>query len=283
MPELPEVETVKNSLKQLIINKTIKDISIFYNKIIKNVTDEEFSRLLKNQTFKDIKRKGKYLIFILNDVILVSHLRMEGKFLLKVNDEEVLKHEHIVFTFTDNWSLRYHDTRKFGVMYLFKTTNVDDIINIIPLNRVGYDPFEKDLSVENLADKFKSISKPIKSTLLDQTIMSGLGNIYVDEVCFMCKIHPTTATKLISKTQIECIVENSRIVFTKAIALGGTTIKSFTSSHEISGKFQNQLLVHTKEICPECTSKITKIRVGGRGTYFCETCQKKLDNDIEKE
>jgi len=106
--------------------------------------------------------------------------------------------------------------------------------------------------------------------------MAGLGNIYVDEVLFLSKIHPNSKTNALSDRQIEDIIKNSQTVLQKAIELGGTTIRSFVSSHEVSGRFQNVLLVHTKEICPQCNGKITKIRVGGRGTYVCENCQKNL-------
>lgn len=277
MPELPEVETVKTSLKKLIINKTIKNIDIYYPNIVKNVSIEEFKHQLINQTFREIKRRGKYLIFILDDIILVSHLRMEGKYLIKNSDEQKLKHEHIIFTFTSGETLRYHDTRKFGTMHVFKTTDLNETYQVHPLSKVGYEPFDQDLTVDYLFLRFKNISKPIKSTLLDQTIISGLGNIYVDEVCFMSSIHPTTPTKSLSRGQIETIICNSKIVLEKAIKLGGTTIRTFTSSHEVSGKFQNSLLVHTKKICPNCNHQIIKIVVGGRGTYVCENCQKKLD------
>jgi formamidopyrimidine-DNA glycosylase len=132
------------------------------------------------------------------------------------------------------------------------------------------------LTVEKIYEVFRKLSRPIKSTLLDQTIISGLGNIYVDEVCFLSGIHPSTSTKSLSIEQVALLLDNSRIVLKKAIALGGTTIKSF-SSHEISGRFQNELLVHTKEFCPTCNQTIIKIRVGGRGTYLCEHCQKKFE------
>lgn len=277
MPELPEVETVKNTLQHLIINKEIADIDIYYDKIIKNVSPEEFILLLKKQKFQEFHRKGKYLIFVLTDVILVSHLRMEGKYFL-MHDEELNKHEHIVFKFTDGSNLRYHDTRKFGTMYLYKTTNIAEVLKLKPLNKVGHDAINNDISIDELFKRFQKTTKPIKVTLLDQTIISGIGNIYVDEICFMSRIHPLTPTKNLSIEQVAEVLENTRIVLNKAIALGGTTIKSFTSSHAVTGRFQNELLVHTKTICPECQNKILKIRVGGRGTYYCGNCQIMIDN-----
>lgn len=274
MPELPEVETVKNILKIDILNKQIKKVDVFYNKIIQNVSEEEFKSSLKNQTFKDIKRKGKYLIFILDDYYLLGHMRMEGKYFL-MHDEEITKHDHIIFYF-ENDNLRYNDTRKFGTMHLFKKSeySIEDLNKIEPLNKIGDEPFYIDCDV--LYDKLKKSKKAIKTTLLDQSIISGLGNIYVDEVLFLSSIHPLSISNKVSYDDVVRIKENSIIVLNKAINLGGTTIRSFKSSHDISGRFQNELLVHTKEYCPKCGKKVEKIKVNGRGTYICDKCQKTL-------
>ena len=134
--------------------------------------------------------------------------------------------------------------------------------------------FDEKFTKEYLQEKFKNNTRPIKTALLDQEIVAGLGNIYVDEVLFMSSIYPKTRAKDVNIEQLDKIVESSRIVLNKAINLGGTTIRSFQSSHDITGRFQNELLVHTKEICPNCNSKIEKIKVGGRGTYYCPVCQK---------
>ena len=268
MPELPEIETVKNTLKQVVLNKTILSVDVRYDKILKNKTKTEIETLLINQTIEDIKRRGKYLIFVLTDYYLISHLRMEGKFILEKNND-YSKHEHVVFHFSDS-NLRYHDTRKFGTMHLY--TRDVDIINEIPLSNVGPEPYE--VTSEYLQEKFKKSHRPIKSTLLDQKIISGLGNIYVDEVLFMSKLNPLRDTSSLTLDDINNIITNSIIVLNKAIALGGTTIRSFSSGNHISGKFQNELLIHTKKICPTCNIEIKKIYVGGRGTYHCHICQK---------
>ena len=270
MPELPEVETVKNTLKLNILNKKIIDVKVNYSKIIQNVSEEDFINKLKNQSFIDILRKGKHLIFVLNDYYLIGHMRMEGKYFL-MHEEEINKHDHIIFEFEDS-NLRYNDTRKFGTMFLYEKDI--DIYNVKPLSNVGYEPFEEGMTKEYLYSKIGKLNKAIKTVLLDQSIISGLGNIYVDEVLFMSGLHPETKANLLDLAKCEEIIKNSIIVLNKAIKLGGTTIRSFQSSHDISGRFQNELLVHTKEICPNCNLKIKKIRVGGRGTYVCENCQK---------
>lgn len=281
MPELPEVETVRKSLIDLIIGKQIENVEVRYANIIHTPVFEFISNL-KGQTFKDVKRIGKYLIFVLDDYLLVSHLRMEGKYFLKLKKEELSKHDHIIFNFTDDTSLRYNDTRKFGTMYLFHTTNIDDIRNIHPLNNVGLEPFDENMNIEYLKSKIKKSAKPIKTMLLDQSIMCGLGNIYVDEVCFMCHFHPQMPCNTLTDDDLKAVIENSKVVLEKAINLGGTTIKSFVNSHAATGLFQNELLVHTKEECPICHTKITKIVVGGRGTYFCEKCQQLIDKQHKK-
>jgi len=273
LPELPEVETVKETLKNLIINKTIRDIDVFYDGIIKDISVEEFKKYLIDKTFTNIKRQGKYLIFILDDIALISHLRMEGKYFIKSTLEDRSKHEHIIFYFTDGSTLRYHDTRKFGTMDI---RNIEDIYDTAPINKLGPEPFDKKLTVSYLSAKLKNKSIPIKSALLDQTIITGLGNIYVDEVLYRCKLNPITKSNTLKKADLSNIIKYSSIVLDKAIKLGGTTIRSYTSSLGVTGRFQNELNVHTleNEPCKVCKTPIVKTKVNGRGTYFCPKCQK---------
>lgn len=276
MPELPEVETVKNILKNSLIGSQIKDVNIYYDKIIKNVENEQFINILNNERIEDIKRRGKYLVFILSNSILLSHLRMEGKYFIKPISEPVEKHEHIVFNLFDNRSLRYHDTRKFGVMYLFKTHNYDEVLRLPPLSELGVEPLSGDLTLDYLKPFLSKTKKPIKSTLLNQNIISGLGNIYVNEVLFLSKIHPLTASHALTDEQINNIIDNTKFVLRRAIELGGTTIHSFKSALEVSGRFQNELRIHMQKICTVCHGEVTKIYVEQRGTYICENCQGKL-------
>ncbi|MFK5882735.1 MAG: DNA-formamidopyrimidine glycosylase [Candidatus Izemoplasma sp.] len=273
MPELPEVETVRVTLKEMIIGKTIRDIDVFYDGIIKEVSVKEFKDKLVNQTLRDIDRYGKYLIFMFDDIALISHLRMEGKYFIKQLDENRTKHEHIIFYFTDGSTLRYHDTRKFGTMNLRR---LDEIYKIDPIKKLGYEPFNKLLTVAYLEEKLKKKTIAIKSALLDQTIITGLGNIYVDEVLFLSNLSPTKQSNSLTKKDLKNVINSSIKVLEKAISLGGTTIRSYTSSLGVTGRFQNELHVHTKEgeECDKCHSTILKIRVNGRGTYYCPKCQK---------
>ena len=272
MPEIAEVETVRNTLKKQILHKKIKDVEIIYGKIIESPI-EDFKKNLVGNEFIDIKRRGKWLIFELHDYYLLSHLRMEGKFFLKNHNDPIEKHEHIIITFTDNSDLRYHDTRKFGRMNLVKKEDLDKVEAI---KKQGEEPFSKGLTKEYLKDKFKKSNLPIKTLLLDQTIISGLGNIYANEVLFEAKIYPLKLGKDISLEECQKIVEATNKIIKEAIAMGGTTIKSYTSSLGVTGRFQQKLAVHKKENepCKICHQPISKIKIGGRSTYYCANCQK---------
>lgn len=272
MPELPEVETVKEILKSQIIGYQIKNVNVLYDGILETPKND-FVNSLVNKTILDINRRGKFLIFKLDDCYMVSHLRMEGKYFIKPSNEEIVKHEHVIFEFTNGMTLRYHDTRKFGIM-LIKHEN--DLFNTPPLSKLGYEPFDDALTPEYLLSKYSKLKKTIKEALLDQSIMAGLGNIYVDEVCFLSHINPRMLANNIDIDDAKSIITNSRNVLNKAILAGGTTIRSYTSSLGVTGRFQLQLLVHSKEgePCPICDSIILKDRVGGRGTYYCKNCQK---------
>ena len=265
MPELAEVQTVRETLKKQILHKRIKDIKVLYDRIIENDLDY-FKKNLINKEFIDIKRKGKYLIFETNDYYMISHLRMEGKFFIKPVNEPIEKHEHIIFIF-DDFSMRYHDTRKFGRMKLIKKDELTEYFK-----NVGPDANECQDS-DYLYNKLINKKIPIKTLLLDQSIIAGLGNIYVDEVLYEAKINPFSLGNSLSKEDAKNILDASKKILDKAIECKGTTIRSYTSSLGVYGEYQNYLKVHTKEIC-ECGNCIVKDRIGGRGTYFCPNCQK---------
>lgn len=271
MPEIAEVETVRRTLKRSILNKKIKDVNILYPKMIVSNIDE--FKKIKDQSFKDILRRGKWLIFELDNNYLLSHLRMEGKYFLKDYGEEINKHEHVIFTFSDNTDLRYHDVRKFGQMILIKKEDIDKVPQ---LQKQGIEANDPKLSASYLKEKFKNKSSPIKSSLLDQTIISGLGNIYADEVLFNAKVYPLKKSSELNDQELKNIATSSIEVANKAIEMGGTTIKSYTSSLGVTGRFQQELKVHTRagKECLVCKSIIEKVKVGGRSTYYCPKCQK---------
>ena len=272
MPEIAEVETVRNTLKNRILNKKIKDVNIIYAKMIESDISD-FKKILVGRAFKDIKRIGKWLIFDLGDYYLLSHLRMEGKYFIKNHDDVLEKHEHIIFTFDDDTDLRYHDTRKFGRMNLIKK---EDLYTVEAIKKQGIEPIDNKLNGDYLYERFKKCNIPMKTLLLDQTIISGLGNIYADEVLYGAKINPLKLGKDITLEECERIVVCAKRIIEEAIEMGGTTIKSYTSSLGVTGRFQQKLKAHKKEgeDCSRCNSKIIRVKVGGRSTYYCPNCQK---------
>lgn len=268
MPELPEVETVRRILERNLINEEINNIDVYYDKVLK----EDFKtnlNILKNQKIEKFERYGKYLVIILTTNVIIIHLRMEGKFYI---DEKapVSKHEHVVFKFKSGKELRYHDVRKFGTFHLRTKENY---LNTYPLNEMGMEP--QAIEINDFYEKIVKMNRPIKAILLDQKLISGLGNIYVDETLFRAKVNPKRLGKDITLSEAKLIIKSAIKVLDEAIIQGGTTIKSYTSSLGVTGLFQQYLLVHTKkgEPCPVCGTIIVKDKVAGRGTYFCEKCQ----------
>ena len=275
MPELPEVETVKETLKLKLIGKKIKDVKVYYDGIIAYPEVKKFSKQIKNLPIKDIKRRGKWLMFDLDKYYLLSHLRMEGKYFFKNKEDKLDNHEHVVFTLDDDEELRYRDTRKFGKMYLIKK---EDINSIGPIKDLGLEPWDDNLNINYLKDKYKNKRLPIKTVLLDQSIIVGIGNIYADEILFLSKLNPLIKCCDLKDNDLNNIIKYTKEVLEKAIKLGGTTIRTYTSVDGVHGRFQNELLIHgkDKDVCPNCGQPIEKIRVGGRGTYYCINCQKDI-------
>ena len=274
MPELPEVETVKEALNQTVKGQTIKEIELRYAPMVKNMSAAEFKEKLINQTIQAVSRRGKYLVFHFDDYQLLSHLRMEGKYFYVDSDFELNPHVHVIFTLENGKRLLYQDTRKFGTYHLYD--KAIDLETTAPFQVLGLEPFATEFTPSYVKEKIQNKKKPIKSLLLDQTVVCGLGNIYVDEVLYRARLHPLTSSSELTDKDIENVVKYTVEVLARAIELGGTTIRTFRSSHGVSGTFQNELLVHQRkgENCYECHTPIEKIKVGGRGTYFCPTCQK---------
>ena len=272
MPEIAEVRTVRDALRKELIGRKIINVNILYSGIVK--TDlNEFINILKNKSFKEITTIGKWIIFNFGEYSLVSHLRMEGKYYYKPSNEEYEKHEHIIFNLDNNYDLRYKDVRKFGVMILCKT---NEVMSLPEITKLGIEPDNKSLTKEYLYEKIHNSNKPMKELLLDQSIINGLGNIYADEVLFASSISPLRLGKDVLLNEYELICKEADRIITKSYELGGTTIRSYTSQLGVIGHFQDYLQVHTREgkECPKCGNTIIKIRVGGRGTYYCPNCQK---------
>ena len=273
MPEKPEVITVSNSLRPRLVGKKITGCNVYWDNIIAYPTTDEFKKKVIGQKILDVTTRGKFIKVLLDKDVLLIHLRMEGKFFFRKLSDPIVKHEHVEFILDEDTSFRYHDVRKFGKMYLISKAMVD---KVKPLSELGVEFDDRNLTKEYLYEKIHNRKLPIKTVLLDQSIITGIGNIYDDEILFRSGISPYRKSCNISLEECDEIIKNTRLVLSEAIKKGGTTIKSFTSSEGVHGLFQNELLVHgkKKDKCPVCGSRIEVCRIGGRGTYYCTKCQK---------
>lgn len=272
MPELPEVETVVRTLETLVLNQTITDVLIHTPSIVYH--DINFKNRVTNQVIQKLSRKGKYILIILNEGTLIVHLRMEGRFFINHSFEQTHKHVHVSFLLQDGRVLHYQDTRKFGRMIV-----VDDVQQT--LSHLGYEYDDSRFTPQYLSEIMKKSHRNLKAFLLSQGVITGLGNIYVDEVCFRSGLHPSTKVNTLSFQQISTIHSMIKLVLTQAIALGGSSIRTYTNAMGIDGRFQLQLQVHMRQglPCVVCSTPIIKTVVANRGTYLCTQCQKELKSD----
>lgn len=274
MPELPEVETVRKTLYNLVLHKTIEDITVYWPKIIKNPVEiEQFIDALKGETITDVGRRGKFLIIYTDHYALVSHLRMEGKYGVHPKELPFDKHTHVIFHFTDYTELRYRDVRKFGTMHLYKK---GEEFTKPPLIELGPEPFSAEFTQEYLSEKLKKTNRKVKSALLDQKLLVGLGNIYVDEALFRAGIYPERLASTLNQEEISLLHREIVATLDEAVKKGGSTIRSYVNSQGEIGMFQLELYAYGRkgEPCKKCRTPLEKITVGGRGTHFCPTCQK---------
>jgi len=271
MPELPEVETVKRILEPIVKGETISAIKIYRKKNILNDADYFISSLV-GETFTHVSRLGKYLIFHLtHKKAIISHLRMEGKYFEGNFEESRFPHDIMRYEFLDGKTLRYNDVRTFGTI---EFRYEKDLLTIPPLSLLALDPFS--ISLEGLESALRKTNRPIKEAIMDQHIISGIGNIYADETLFAARINPLKKAKTLSKEEVCSILKEARRILTLAIKEGGSTIKSYHPKEGVSGLMQNELLVYgkSKSPCPRCTFPLKRIVVNGRGTTYCPVCQK---------
>jgi formamidopyrimidine-DNA glycosylase len=287
MPELPEVETVRLQLLHKILNKPIEKTKVFNQKIVGN--DINFSKKLKGKSFINIDRIGKLLIFSFKnekDLFLLTHLKMTGQFFY-VDKNEVVggghssstddsknlpnKHTRVAFYFTDGTSLFFNDMRMFGYIKIAGIKEVETA-----KAKFGQEPISDDFNFQKLFEKIKRKNTSIKATLLDQTLVAGLGNIYVDEALFIAGILPTRKSSEISEKEIKNIIKSGGKIMNKSITYGGTTFQHFLDTGGETGNYTDFLKVFGKQNtpCPKCKTLIQKTRVAGRGTHFCPNCQK---------
>lgn len=273
MPELPEVESVRTGLEQLIKGATINSVDVHWGRIISEPDDtEQFKTLCEGQVIESIGRRGKFLLFHLTDFVMISHLRMEGKYTIAEPDLPKTKHTHVVFHLADGRELRYLDVRKFGRMALVKKGEERTHRS---LAKLGPEPIASEFEVDLLHQSLTKRAKAIKGVLLDQHIVAGIGNIYADEILHEAGIHPSHPANQLTEEQRIVLHQAILDVMGKAVKAGGTTIRSYKNAFGQEGNYQQSLLAYgrTGEPCTHCGEAIQKIKVVQRGTHFCPICQ----------
>lgn len=290
MPELPEVETIVNQLRSRLLGRRIVSAWVGWERIVDRPSAEEFCQRLNQRIFAAARRRGKFLLFPFHsgDVprlgrgvprlappeaglgrgVLLVHLRMTGNLLLQPSSVEPDRHTHAVLTLDDGQRLHYRDVRKLGRLYL-----VDDPEEVV--GRLGPEPLAADFDAEALAARLAGRRARVKSLLLDQRVLAGLGNIYADEALFRAGIHPLRLGENLSAGEIARLHAAIRGVLREAISAGGTTLRDYRSAMGQPGEFQERLQVVRRhgEPCPRCGTPLERIRVGGRSTHFCPRCQ----------
>lgn len=266
MPELPEVETIVRELKPLITDKTIESVSIHWPRTVDG-DPEQFTETLTGKRLTHISRKGKYICFLFeNSLYLTIHLRMTGKLLFQP-DQKDQNYIRVSFHFTDRSSLFFVDVRKFGRMKLWEQSEP-----LLP--HLGPEPLDEKTILQVLSGH--TSRRPIKTLLLDQSVLAGVGNIYADEALFMAKIHPLTPANKIKKHRLRKLSKYLPEILETAIKNNGTTISDYRKTDRSEGSNQLVLKVYGREgePCRICGAPITRIRINNRSAHFCPTCCK---------
>ncbi len=286
MPELPEVEVTRRTLLKFIENKVIKNIKI-NNPNLRFKIPTNFKKNVIGQKIIKVLRRSKYiLIYLKNDYVMIAHLGMSGKFLIKNNyskdflktsyyfNEFSLKHNHIEFFFSNNLKVIYNDPRRFGFFLLDKVSKLD--LNKF-LNKLGPEPLGNDLKKDYLMSKTKATQRSIKTLLMDQHFISGIGNIYANEILFSAKIKPNKISSKLTLVDIERLHSSIGKVLKRALKLGGSSIKDFKSSAGLKGRFQNEFKVYDRRdlkcLRQGCSGLIARVVSQGRASFFCNECQ----------
>jgi formamidopyrimidine-DNA glycosylase len=273
MPELPEVETIVREMREAsIIGTTIEDAIVYWERTIGTSLAIEFIRKIKKQKIVSINRRAKFLVIKLSNDTLLIHLRMTGKIIIADSALETSSHERVRLFLSNGKCLIYEDQRKFGRMYLLNEPQDK-------LKHLGLEPLSDQFTKEAFNKVLKRSNRKIKSFLLDQTVISGLGNIYVDEALWEATIHPLRLTKSLSSQEVLKLFKAIPNVLLIGIENQGTSLGDKRSNYQnLSGKrgkniHQLQVFRREGKPCPRCGQKIVKLRVAQRGTHICPNCQ----------
>jgi len=286
MPELPEVETIKNDLSKKIIGKKIMGVVVKKSRIVKGGV-KGFISLLKDSAFKKIDRRGKLLIFKLSapGKYLLVHLKMTGQLIYQKGDrilggghgeleDDKLpgKYTHIIFEFSDKSNLFFNDLRQFGYMKIASGKELEKA-----LADFGPEPLSPGFTLRKFCDILRGKKTTIKQVLMNQKFIAGIGNIYADESCFWAKIKPTRKIASLTESEIKCLYSSIKKVLKLAIKKRGTTFNNYRDADGNRGNFIKFLKVYGRkgERCKRCRrGVIKKIKHNGRGTHFCLACQR---------
>jgi len=269
MPELQEVETVKNEIAPHILGRTVTGVTLPWAGIVRGPAPEEFIARLTGKTIKAINRYGKYLLLTLNcGDYLVIHLKMTGA--LIIGNTELPKHTRAILHLNSGQNIYFRDPRKFGVLKLIK-----DPAEII--NKLGPEPLEDEFTPALFAARLKERKAPVKAVLLDQKFLAGVGNMYADEALYAARIHPEKIAGSLTKKEISKLYETIRQVLRDGLAAKGASIVNYMRPDGSAGTAHQQFKVaHAQqESCEACGGRVKRIVVRGRGTYYCPRCQKK--------
>ncbi len=270
MPELPEVETIKNGLEFLIGKK----VSNYFRSNFKlRFENTQNYQLLIGSKVLGIRRRARYLIIDFGcKSSLIIHLGMSGRLVVK-KQSEILKHDHFILYFGSDLCLVFNDPRRFGFVDLIKSQDLD---NYKIFTKLGPEPMDKQFNAKYLAKKIKNKKGNIKNVMMDNAIVVGVGNIYINESLFLAKILPTTSPSSLSLEQIKELVSAIKTTIKKAIKMGGSSINDYVDAKGDQGFFQNNFQVYGRENkeCLICNSLISKIVQNGRSSFYCSKCQK---------
>ncbi len=269
VPELPEVETIKNELLPYLIGHPVTGVILFWEGIVRQPSAEEFRSRLIGQRITEVARRGKYLILgLTSGEVLIVHLKMSGSLLLKPTSSEPNKFIRAILHLDGGTELYFRDPRKLGRMWL-----VEDKNSIV--GKLGPEPLEADFSPEVLAQRLSKRTAPIKALLCDQSLVAGIGNMYADEALFSARIHPLRSGKSLSQQEVECLHSTIQQVLWSAINDKGASVDTYLRPGGELGTAQFQFKVAHRggQPCPVCGTLLQRIPVRNRGSYFCPHCQ----------
>lgn len=277
MPELPEVETIRRELEKEVVGKRIKVVEVNGTRVIRrHNTKKQFIARLEGRKFTSSRRRGKWLLLGLDDGdLLVVHLGMSGQLLRTANREPLTKHTHVVLTFTQHGQLRYVDPRTFGELFV---TTPDELTEAAPeLADLGIDPVEEPMSWAAFGHMLMAHHMKLKAFLTDQSILAGIGNIYADEILFDAGLRYDRISDELTMQEIRRLYRAVVSILHDAIKFGGSTLEDeqYVDLHGKGGEYQHHHQVYSrdKQACQRCRHTITKVKFGGRSTYYCPGCQ----------